>query len=144
MFILCWPTLIYSLSLTGLGYQTGLTPWWSWVKGRKPPRRAFEPRSLYRLLRHPVYLSFLGLVWITPVMTLDRAILTAIWTGYIFLGSYWKDRRLLYYIGPPYRQYLARVRGYPFMLAGPLSRVPELPALEIPEPLHGASRRIAA
>ena len=112
---------------TGLGYQTGYTPWWSWVKGRRPPRRVFEPRGLYRVLRHPVYLSFLGLVWITPAMTLDRAVLTAVWTAYIFLGSYWKDRRLLHYIGEPYRRYQATVAGYPFIPAGPLATARDRP-----------------
>ena len=32
-FLLSWVALIYSLSLTGLGYQTGLTQWWSWLRG---------------------------------------------------------------------------------------------------------------
>jgi hypothetical protein len=57
-------------------------------------------------------------------MTLDRAVLTAIWTAYIFIGSHLKDRRLLYYLGDVYRRYQARVPGYPFFLFGPLARVP--------------------
>jgi hypothetical protein len=56
-------------------------------------------------------------------MTADRAILTAVWTAYVFVGSYLKDRRLLYYVGEPYRRYLAEVPGYPGMVAGPLGRV---------------------
>ena len=121
-FLACWPALIYSLSLTGLGYQTGFTPWWAWLMRRRPPRRQFEPRGAYLWLRHPVYLSFLGLVWLTPTMTLDRAVLTAVWTVYIFVGSHLKDRRLEFYIGEPYRRYQEQVAGYPFMLTGPLAR----------------------
>ena len=56
-----WLALFYSLSLTGLGYQTGWTPWWHWVRGKPLPARKFEPRGAYLWLRHPVYLSFLGL-----------------------------------------------------------------------------------
>ena len=120
-----WGALLYSLHLTGLGYQTGLTPWWHWVCGRKTPRRTFEPRGLYRWFRHPVYLSFMGLLWFTPTMTLDHAILTGVWTWYIFVGSYLKDRRLVHYVGEPYQRYQAEVAGYPGMLWGPLARVPQ-------------------
>ena len=123
-FLLCWPLLIYSLSLTGLGYQTGWTPWWAWARRRKLPRREFEPRGLYHALRHPIYLIFLGLIWLTPTMTIDRAMLTGLWTVYIYVGSCLKDRRLIHYVGDPYREYQSRVRGYPLMLFGPLARVP--------------------
>lgn len=119
-----WVALFYSLSLTGLGYQTGFTPWWSWIKRREPPRREFRPTGLYRVLRHPVYLSFLGLIWWTPVMTIDHAILTGFWTVYVFTGSILKDRRLLYYIGDVYRSYQSHVPGYPGMIFGPLARIP--------------------
>lgn len=123
-FVGCWCLLLYSLHLTGLGYQTGLTPWWRWVRGLPQERREFQPRGAYSILRHPVYLSFLGLVWFTPVVTLDRAVLITIWTAYIFIGSTLKDRRLAFFIGEPYREYQARVPGYPGMPLGPLARVP--------------------
>lgn len=123
-FIGCWCLLLYSLHLTGLGYQTGLTPWWRWVRGLPQEQRKFQPRGAYCLLRHPVYLSFLGLVWFTPVVTLDRAVLIVIWTAYIYVGSVLKDRRLAFFIGEPYRVYQASVPGYPGMPAGPLARVP--------------------
>ncbi|HLN30194.1 MAG TPA: hypothetical protein VK395_20795 [Gemmataceae bacterium] len=122
-FVLTWGALFYSLSLTGLGYQTGWTPWWAWVRGKKPPPREFRPIGAYHILRHPIYLSFLGLVWLTPIMSLDRAVLTAVWTLYIFVGSYLKDRRLLFYLGDVYRRYQARVPGYPLFFWGPLARV---------------------
>jgi len=118
-----WMGLFYSLYLAGLGYQTGLKPWWYWVRGRKPPRRSFQPRGAFRLLRHPVYASFLALIWCTPTVTLDRGLLIAICTGYVYVGSCLKDRRLLFYMGAAYRQYQARVPGYPGMPFGPLARV---------------------
>jgi protein-S-isoprenylcysteine O-methyltransferase Ste14 len=121
--VVAWATLLYSLSLTGLGYQTGWTPWWAWVCGRRHVRGWAEPGGAYRLLRHPVYLSFLALVWLTPLMTADRLLLGTVWTGYIFVGSHLKDRRLIHYVGDAYRRYQARVPGYFFIPAGPLARV---------------------
>jgi len=123
-FVGCWGALLYSLHLTGLGWQTGWTPWWAWVRGQRSPARPFVPRGAYRFLRHPVYLSFLGLVWLVPVVTLDRAVLIAIWTVYILTGSILKDRRLLFFLQDEYRRYQAAVPGYPGMPAGPLARIP--------------------
>jgi methanethiol S-methyltransferase len=123
-FLLSWAALFYSLSLTGLGYQTGWTPWWAWLRGRSLTRGWPEPRGVYRFFRHPIYASFLGLVWLTPTMTLDRAVLVAVWTVYIFVGSHLKDRRLVHYVGDPYRHYQARVPGYPLLPFGPLGKVP--------------------
>lgn len=122
MFLVSWGFMLYSIGLTGFGWQTGYTPWLHWLRGLPPPKRTFDPRGVYRFLRHPVYLSFLGLVWFTPVMTLDRAILTAIWTAYIFYGSYLKDERLAHYMGERYRRYQAQVVGFPGMFWGPLAK----------------------
>jgi hypothetical protein len=124
-FYLSWLAMFYSLYLTGLGYQTGLTQWLYWFRNVKPPPREFVVRGAYRWLRHPVYLSFLGLIWFTPTMTADHAVLTLIWTAYIFIGSVFKDRRLKHYIGQPYVEYAQRVAGYPWIGLGSLGRWPK-------------------
>ena len=49
-FYASWGILFYSLSLTGLGYQTGWTPWWRWLHRQPQPRREFHPRGIYRWL----------------------------------------------------------------------------------------------
>jgi protein-S-isoprenylcysteine O-methyltransferase Ste14 len=118
-FLCCWGLTFYSLWLTGLEYQTGLGPWWHWVRGRAVPRRQFQPRGIYRAMRHPVYLSFLGLVWLTPVLTADRVVLIGVWTAYVFVGSFLKDRRLARALGDPYVQYLSQVPAYPFLAWSP-------------------------
>lgn len=121
-FFVSWVGLFYSLYLSGFGYQTGFTPWWCWVRNRPVPDRAFRPRSVYRLLRHPVYLSFLGLIWFNPVMTFDRLLLAMTWSGYILIGSYLKDERVAYFLGEAYRTYQEQVPGYPLIPFGPLGR----------------------
>ncbi|MGD9632672.1 MAG: isoprenylcysteine carboxylmethyltransferase family protein [Pirellulales bacterium] len=121
-FFLSWIGLFYSLSLSGFGYQTGWTQWLYWLRREKLPRRGLVDRGAYRWLRHPAYLSFLGLIWFTPRMTLDHALLTGVWTFYIFVGSVLKDRRLAYYLGEEYCDYAGRVPGYPGMWIGPLAR----------------------
>jgi len=117
-----WVALLYSLYWTGFGYQTGLTQWWYWFRKSPPPQRAFVTTGAFRYMRHPVYMSFLGLIWFTPVMTLDHAILTGVWTLYIYAGSYFKDRRLLRFIGEPYLEYGRRISGFPIIGFGSLRR----------------------
>jgi len=121
-FYASWLALFYSLSLSGFGTQTGLPQWWHWVRRRPMPAPKFQPRGAYLWLRHPVYLSFAGLIWFTPRMTLDHAILTGFWTMYIFFGSMLKDLRLAYYLGDAYRAYQQRVPGFPGIPFGPLAR----------------------
>ena len=60
-------------------------------------------------MRHPVYLTVLGLVWLVPVMTTDRAVLIAIVTVSTYVCSVRKDRRLLFYVGDEYRSYQSAV-----------------------------------
>lgn len=128
-FYASWIALVYSIRLTGLGYQTGWTQWLYWFRRQPLPRRDFVERSFYRWLRHPVYLSFLGLIWFCPHMTYDHVVLTGVWTAYIFVGSYLKDRRLEFYLGESYGRYASRVAGYPGMWFGPLGkwRMPAAP-----------------
>ncbi len=121
-----WIGLFYSLYLTGLGYQTGLLPWYWWLRDMKPSVRKFEIKGAFRWMRHPVYLSFLGLIWFTPRMTMDHAILTLVWTLYVYVGSYLKDRRLAMFIGQPYREYAARVTGFPLIGFGPWGKTTSL------------------
>lgn len=118
-----WCTLLYSICLTGFGYQTGFTQWRYWIQNKPAPKREFVVRGTYRWLRHPVYMSFLGLIWFTPTMTLDHAVLTVVWTIYIYTGSYFKDLRMSRYIGQAYRDYAAQVPGLPIIGFGPLLKM---------------------
>jgi protein-S-isoprenylcysteine O-methyltransferase Ste14 len=112
----------YSMWITGLGHQTGTTAWLAWWRGTKPTPRAFAPQGAYRFLRHPIYFSMGGLIWFTPTMTLDHALLTGLWTAYLLIGSWIKDERLAFFIGGPYREYQQRVPGFPGMPRGVLGR----------------------
>jgi protein-S-isoprenylcysteine O-methyltransferase Ste14 len=75
----------------------------------QPTSRPFVPQSVYRFLRHPVYLSFLCLVWLVPVVTLDRAVLIGILAVSTYVCSVRKDRRLLFCVGDEYRREQAEV-----------------------------------
>jgi protein-S-isoprenylcysteine O-methyltransferase Ste14 len=144
-FYASWVSLFLSLRITGVGYQSGWTQWTYWLRRQPLPQREFRERGAYRWLRHPVYLSFLGLVWFTPRMSADHALLTGVWTVYVFIGSWLKDRRLFFYLGNAYREYASRVPGYPGMLFGPLGKWQRGAASTHVEPFkrEGDARRAA-
>jgi methanethiol S-methyltransferase len=142
-FLGSWGLLFYSLALAGFQYQTGLGPWWHWVNDRRLPPREFRPRGAYRWLRHPVYASFLALVWVTPVITADRAVLMAVWTGYVAIGSYLKDERLIFYLGERYQGYASRVRGFPLVYWGPLALRPSIDGSPGALPRPASARKAA-
>ena len=123
-FYLSWAALFYSLSLSGFGYQTGWTQWWHWFRRERAPARELVDRGAFRWMRHPVYLSFVGLIWFTPCMTEDRLLLAGVWSVYITVGSMLKDWRSTHYIGARYREYASRVAGYPGVFFGPLGKWP--------------------
>ena len=127
--------------LTGYGWQTGWTPFWAWFRGQPPAPRRFAERGAYRWLRHPVYLAFLGQIWLTPTATLDRFVMMVLLTVYVAVGSWLKDRRLLFYLGDAYRSYQARVPGYPVVGFGPLARMSDA---RLTTRLFSASRSVSA
>lgn len=141
-FVASWFALFYSIRLTGFGWQTGWTPWLAWYRGQPHPRRNFAPQGAYRFFRHPVYLSFLGLLWFSPTMTLDRAILVGTWTVYIFVGSLLKDQRLVHYLGDRYRAYMEEVPGYPLIGWGPWGKRPR--TADAVEPVSSETVPLAA
>jgi len=126
-----WIALVYSLNLSGFGSQSGLPQWWHWVRRRPMPNQEFKPRGAYLWMRHPVYLSFAGLIWFTPTMTLDHAILTGFWTIYIVFGGFLKDMRMAYYFGDIYRDYQEQVSGFPLMPFGPLAKLGVAPVTPV-------------
>lgn len=120
---LAWLALVYSMWLGGLGYQTGATGLIAWLRRQPEPRRTLCRRGAYQYLRHPIYLSFLLISWITPVMTTAHLLLSVGLTIYIVIGSWLKDRRLTMYLGDDYRAYMAEVPGFPLVPVGPLGVV---------------------
>lgn len=118
-----WLALVYSMWLGGLGYQTGATGLIAWLRRQPEPRRILCRSGAYQYLRHPIYLSFLLISWITPVMTTAHLLLSIGLTIYIVIGSWLKDRRLTMFIGDEYRAYMAEVPGFPGLHWGPLGIV---------------------
>ena len=77
--------------------------------GRKAPETRFKTPSLYRVVRHPIYLGFIIAFWSAPVMTAGHLLFAAVTTAYILIGIALEERDLVALFGDDYRRYRARV-----------------------------------
>eukprot|EP01084_Bolivina_argentea_P004761 9022_1 len=61
--------------------------------------------SIYGVVRHPVQLCFLLLLWFTPRMTVSRLIFCVLLTIYVFIGLYLEEQTLIKKFGTSYSEY---------------------------------------
>lgn len=79
------------------------------LRGHLPQPQPFRTPSLYRYVRHPLYLGMLLLFWLSPVMTHDHLFFAEVMTAYVLVGIQFEERDLLATHGDAYRHYQARV-----------------------------------
>ncbi|HXS08172.1 MAG TPA: isoprenylcysteine carboxylmethyltransferase family protein [Rhizomicrobium sp.] len=116
-----WSNTVLALSLIGWGmvvFSTfllnhfelfGLAQVARNFRGREaaPPR--MHTPSLYRFVRHPIYLGFILAFWAAPIMSVGHLMFAAVTTAYIYVGILLEERDLISFFGDEYRRYRARV-----------------------------------
>jgi methanethiol S-methyltransferase len=112
--------LIVSLLFTGPFSFLGLSQVWRYLQGAPDPDppSAFISSGPYALVRHPLYLFSLLVIWFTPLLTLNLLAFNLLATLYFWLGAIHEERRLAVAFGPQYRRYQ---RTVPFLLPWPRS-----------------------
>jgi len=65
----------------------------------------FKIVSLYRYVRHPLYLGALLGIWATPLMTVTHLVYAILLTAYIYIGIYFEERDLSTQFGDKYQKY---------------------------------------
>jgi methanethiol S-methyltransferase len=112
LYITCWVAIFWTMFTLGLFKQSGIEEWWGTLKGHKA-KMGLPTRGPFAYSRHPIYLSFMGMIWFTPHYTIDRLYLSLSWTLYIIVGMAIKERRLSRNKG--YRNYSKQVPLIPFL-----------------------------
>ena len=69
----------------------------------------FQSRGLYQYVRHPLYSGGLLFIWLTPIMTTTTLAFVIISSLYLYIGSFFEERRLVREFGDTYRAYQERV-----------------------------------
>jgi steroid 5-alpha reductase family enzyme len=101
--------IFLSASLIDHSELVGLQQTWAYFKKREFHRPPFKTPSLYRIVRHPLYLGFMIAFWSAPVMTAGHLLFSTATTGYILAGIYFEERDLVRVYGERYRLYRRRV-----------------------------------
>lgn len=73
----------------------GLRQVWLHFLGKEYTPLPFRTPSLYRYVRHPLYLGWLCAFWFTPTMTLSHLLFALITTAYILVAVGWEEKDLM-------------------------------------------------
>ena len=112
-FLLSSSFLINHFELFGLqqGYEN--------LIGKDGAKPTFKEIAYYKIVRHPIYLGFLMIIWATPHMSYSHLALAALMTIYIVIGSAYEEKDLGVVFGQTYADYKKRVPGLiPFTKLG--------------------------
>jgi protein-S-isoprenylcysteine O-methyltransferase Ste14 len=109
----------FALSLVQIdfGRFAGISQALAYLTG-KPlplPEEGLQVRGVYALVRHPLYLFSLILIWSLPVLTESTLALNIAITLYFVIGSWFEERRMVALFGQAYIDYQQRV---PWLLRG--------------------------
>ncbi len=103
--------LLATLLLTDLPRFIGLSQVVAFLSGQPLPlpEQPLQQRGVYALVRHPLYLFSLLVIWFTPVMTANILAFNIGATLYVLVGSLVEEKRLERVYGETYRLYRQRV-----------------------------------
>jgi protein-S-isoprenylcysteine O-methyltransferase Ste14 len=107
------------LAAAGILYGLWLTNVWHFLgfcqlldlpdDGRIDCKPPLVIAGMYRWVRHPLYFWGLALIWLTPQMTVNRLTLFGALSVYLYVGTFFEERRLVAEFGDDYRAYQRQV-----------------------------------
>jgi protein-S-isoprenylcysteine O-methyltransferase Ste14 len=103
-----WALLLYATFLIDHFDLFGLRQVWRQLCGKHYREPAFRTPSLYKLIRHPIYVGWLTIFWAAPTMTLAHLVFTLTTSVYILLAIRWEERDLVSALGQAYADYKTR------------------------------------
>ena len=95
----------------------GLRQVWLNLIGREYEPVQFKLHSLYRYVRHPLYVGFFVAIWATPTMTIAHLVFSVMCSAYILIGTHLEERDLRSF-HPEYEAYARDVPGFIPKLGG--------------------------
>ena len=108
LYLASWGLLLYATFLINHFDLFGLRQVWNSFQQRESADLKFVTPALYRIVRHPIYVGWLGIFWFTPVMTITHAFFAFGASAYIIVGIQLEERDLEN-AHPEYSQYKRKV-----------------------------------
>jgi len=87
----------------------GMRQVWLYLKGHPYTPLKFAVPSLYRYVRHPLYVGWLLTFWAAPTMTAAHLVFSIATTAYILLAIQFEERALVKVHGAAYDEYRKQV-----------------------------------
>lgn len=108
LYFASWGLLLYTTFLINHFDLFGLRQSYYALLDKPMPALQFVTPALYRVVRHPLYVGWLGIFWFTPTMTETHLVFAIITTLYILVGIKFEERDLEV-AHPEYAQYKRKV-----------------------------------
>ncbi len=105
LYLLGWALLLYTTFLIDHFDLFGLKQVWRRLKGHayQPPQ--FYTPSLYKIVRHPLYVGWLTIFWAAPTMTVAHLVFALATTVYILIAIQLEEHDLVDAFGDRYVSY---------------------------------------
>jgi protein-S-isoprenylcysteine O-methyltransferase Ste14 len=89
-----WALLLYSTFLIDHFDLFGLTQVWRQLRGAAYRSPQFHTPSLYKVVRHPLYIGWLTIFWSATTMTVAHLVFAVMTTAYILIAIRFEERDL--------------------------------------------------
>lgn len=96
-----------ALSLAGIRQLDAPLP----ASGVEAAPASLQHTGPYGVVRHPIYLGWLLIVWPAPTMTSSHLLFAGISTAYLVIATIYEERSLHQTFGPAYAAYAQQVRS---------------------------------
>lgn len=104
-----WAVLVGSSFLLNHFDLFGLRQAWLQLRGREYTPLTFNTPFFYSVVRHPIYVGWITLMWATPTMTAAHLVFALASTAYILVAVRFEERDLVAEHGDHYTDYQDRV-----------------------------------
>jgi methanethiol S-methyltransferase len=108
LYLFGWLLLLYTTFLIDHFDLFGLKQVWRRLANKAYRAPVFRTPSLYKLVRHPLYIGWLTIFWAAPIMTVAHLIFALATTAYILIAIRFEERDLVSAFGNAYLDYRAR------------------------------------